>query len=70
MTNNQDIDALKRLILGPRRVTTDSGTVEERSVDELKKGLDLLKKQQAALNDDGTPKPQLSRLGIYGRYNF
>lgn len=65
-----ELNQLKETILAPKKVATDSGTVEERSINELEKGLNLLKKQEAELEEDGSPRPQLARLGFYRRNNL
>lgn len=65
-----ELNALKNTIYGPRKVTTDSGSVEERTVDEIKKGVALIEKQQALTTTDGSPKAQMARVGVYGRVNL
>ena len=63
--DEQDIEQLKKIILGPKKTQTEAGSVEERSVEELEDGIKLIKKTERTNNG-----PQLKRLGIYGRYNL
>ena len=63
--DEQDIEQLKKIVLGPKKTQTEAGSVEERSVDELEEGLKLVQKAERASNG-----PQLKRLGIYGRFNL
>lgn len=55
----EQMEAFVENILAPKKVKTDSGEVEQHSLNEQMKALDYLKKQTA------TDKPQLSRLGVY-----
>ena len=63
--DEQDIEQLKKIVLGPKKTQTEAGSVEERSVEELEDGIKLIKKTESA-----STGPQLKRLGIYGRYNL
>lgn len=63
--DEQDIEQLKKIVLGPKKTQTEAGSVEERSVEELEEGLKLLQKTERTSNG-----PQLKRLGIYGRFNL
>ena len=63
--DEQDIEQLKKIVLGPKKTQTEAGSVEERSVDELEEGLKMLQKAERTNNG-----PQLKRLGIYGRFNL
>ena len=63
--DEQDIEQLKKIVLGPKKTQTEAGSVEERSVEELEDGLKLIQKTERTNNG-----PQLKRLGIYGRYNL
>lgn len=62
----EEKEKLRETILAPKKVTTDSGTVEERSIDDVKKGLKLLDEIDA----QETKKPLMKRVGVYGRYNY
>lgn len=62
----EEKEKLRETILAPKKVTTDSGTVEERSIDDVKKGLKLLDEIDAQENK----KPLMKRVGVYGRYNY
>ena len=63
-------EELKEQLLGDKRIQTDAGTVEERSADEVEKALKILEKIEATKSTSGgRPRSQLSRLGIYGRFN-
>lgn len=57
-------------ILAPKKVATDSGTVEERSIDDIKKGLKLLDEIDAKTDAAGNNTPLMKRVGAYGRYNY
>ena len=57
---------LVETILAPKKVATDSGTVEERSIDDIKKGLKLLDEIDA--KEDKAPL--MKRVGVYGRFNY
>lgn len=59
----QEIEALRASILASKRVKTDAGEVEERSVDELKKALKVLDE----LDNQSKKRSSLSRLGRYRR---
>lgn len=62
----QEIEALRVALLASKRVKTDAGEVEERSVSELKEAMKLLDE----LDLQASKKPSLSRLGRYRRrYN-
>lgn len=65
-----ELNKLKESILAPKKVATDSGTVEERTVDELRKGVDLIEKKESEVNSAGAVRPRLSRLGLYRRINL
>lgn len=65
-----ELKKLEEVVTSPRKVVTDSGSVEERSIDEIKKGLNLLDKKKSELNANGAKRPVLARLGIYGRINL
>lgn len=67
---NEEREAIKQTLLGPKKVATDSGTVEERSADDLKKGLKLAEELDAGTDDLGNKRPKLARLGFYGRINL
>lgn len=62
----EDREKIKETLLAPKKVATDSGTVEERSVDDIKKGLKLLDEIDAKENK----APLMKRVGVYGRYNY
>lgn len=62
----EDREKIKETLLAPKKVATDSGTVEERSVDDIKKGLKLLDEIDA--KEDKAPL--MKRVGVYGRYNY
>lgn len=69
MTEKERED-LKEQLLGAKRIQTDAGTVEERSADEVEKALKILEKIEATKSTSGGRlRSQLSRLGIYGRFN-
>lgn len=61
-----DRGKLEETILAPKKVATDSGTVEERSISDLQKGVKMLEDLEAK----ETKRPKLARLGIYGRINL
>ena len=63
---NEDREKIKETLLAPKKVATDSGTVEERSIDDIKKGLKLLDEIDA--KEDKAPL--MKRVGVYGRYNY
>ena len=63
-------EILRETIFAPKKVVTDSGSVEERSVGDLEKGMRLLGKEEANLDEDGSKRPKLGRLGFYGRINL
>jgi hypothetical protein len=62
----EDREKIKETLLAPKKVATDSGTVEERSVDDIKKGLKLLDEIDA--KEDKAPL--MKRVGVYGRFNY
>lgn len=59
----KEIEALKAVLLASKRVKTDAGEVEERSVGELKEALKLLEE----LDGKASKRPSLGRLGRYRR---
>lgn len=61
---------LRETLLAPKKVTTDSGTVEERSVDDIKKGIKLMEELDIAEDETGAKRPLLGRVGVYGRINL
>ncbi len=61
---------LRDQLLGAKKIQTDAGTVEERSAEEVEKALKLLERIDATnAFSGGRKRSQLSRLGIYGRFN-
>lgn len=67
---NEDREKIKETLLAPKKVATDSGTVEERSIDDIKKGLKLLDEIDAKTDAAGNNTPLMKRVGVYGRYNY
>lgn len=62
----QEIETLRAALLASKRIKTDAGEVEERSVSELKEAMKLLDE----LDLQASRKPSLNRLGRYRRrYN-
>lgn len=59
----QEIEALRTALLSSKRVKSDAGEVEERSIDELKKVMALL----GMLDQQESKRPALSRVGRYRR---
>lgn len=69
MTEEERQD-LREQLLGAKRIQTDAGTVEERSAEEVEKALKILERIEATnASSGGRKRSQLSRLGIYGRFN-
>lgn len=66
----EERDELRAQLLGAKKVQTDSGTVEERSADEIATALEILDKLEAKTTADGRRRSQLGRLGFYGRNNI
>ena len=67
---NEERERIKETLLAPKKVATDSGTVEERSSDDLKKGVKLAEELDANVDPLGNKRPKLGRLGFYGRVNL
>lgn len=59
---NDDIDEIKRVLLGPKQTSTAAGTITDRDAADIERAVQLLKK----LDNEKRKRPALSRVGKYG----